>query len=140
MTSIYGDLLTMKKVTELLGDLYGLVSASMGPNGKAVMINIHSPKQIVVTKVIGIIMGARPHEKAAVEAAFSRPPPPLLSICAQWRRSQGSRKAMTPITLRNFHIKCYKTQKFVVSGVFCSPAPLAFSWVRRPPPCLCILH
>ena len=74
-TSIYGDLLTMKKVTELLGDLYGLVSASMGPNGKAVMINIHSPKQIVVTKVIGIIMGPRrPHEKATSEAAFSRPP------------------------------------------------------------------
>ena len=65
----------MKKVTELLGDLYGLVSASMGPNGKAVMINIHSPKQIVVTKVIGIIMGPRrPHEKATSEAAFSRPP------------------------------------------------------------------
>ena len=65
----------MKKVTQLLGDLYGLVSASMGPNGKAVMINIHSPKQIVVTKVIGIIMGPRPHEKATSEAAaFSRPP------------------------------------------------------------------
>ena len=42
--------LPIKKVIQLVGDLTDLVTASMGPYGKAVMINIHSPKQIIVTK------------------------------------------------------------------------------------------
>ena len=49
-SSFNGELLSVKKVTELLSDMYSLISDSMGPNGKAVMISIHSPKQIVVTK------------------------------------------------------------------------------------------
>ena len=42
--------LPIKKVIQLVGDLTDLVTASMGPYGKALMINIHSPKQIIVTK------------------------------------------------------------------------------------------
>ena len=48
--STFSHSLPIKKVIHLVGDLTDLVTASMGPNGKAVMINIHSPKQIIVTK------------------------------------------------------------------------------------------
>ena len=48
--SPFSHSLAIKKVINLVGDLTDLVTASMGPNGKAVMINIHSPKQIIVTK------------------------------------------------------------------------------------------
>ena len=41
---------SLRGLITLVGDLANLVADSIGPHGKAVMINIHSPKQIVVTK------------------------------------------------------------------------------------------
>ena len=41
---------TLRGLVLLVGDLANLVVDSIGPHGKAVMINVHSPKQIVVTK------------------------------------------------------------------------------------------
>ena len=41
---------TLRGLVLLVGDLANLVVDSTGPHGKAVMINVHSPKQIVVTK------------------------------------------------------------------------------------------
>ena len=41
---------TLRGLVLLVGDLANLVVDSIGPHGKAVMINVNSPKQIVVTK------------------------------------------------------------------------------------------
>ena len=75
-TSFNGEYLLVKKVTELLSDLYGLISDSMGPNGKAVMINIHSPKQIVVTKngldILEAIRGRHPSQAPLVDKIIDR--------------------------------------------------------------------
>ena len=44
--------LTLRKIQEIVGDLADLLNGTFGPDGKAVMISIHSPRQTLVTKVI----------------------------------------------------------------------------------------
>ena len=42
------------KILKLVAQLADLVKGSLGEDGEAVMINIRSPRQIVVTKVIKV--------------------------------------------------------------------------------------
>ena len=44
--------LTLRKIREIVRDLADLLNGTWGPDGKAVMISIHSPRQTLVTKVI----------------------------------------------------------------------------------------
>ena len=44
--------LTLRKIHEIVGNLADLLNGTFGPDGKAVMISIHSPRQTLVTKVI----------------------------------------------------------------------------------------
>ena len=50
-----GQYLTLDQIHRIVGDLVDLLRDSLGPDGKAVMISIRSPRQTMVTKVITMI-------------------------------------------------------------------------------------
>ena len=50
-----GQYLTLDQIHRIVGDLADLLRDSLGPDGKAVMISIRSPRQTMVTKVITMI-------------------------------------------------------------------------------------
>ena len=50
-----GQYLTLDQIHRIVGDLADLLQDSLGPDGKAVMISIRSPRQTMVTKVITMI-------------------------------------------------------------------------------------
>ena len=50
-----GQFLTLEKIHRTVGELADLLRDSLGPDGKAVMISIRSPRQTMVTKVITMI-------------------------------------------------------------------------------------
>ena len=47
-----GQYLTLEQIRGIVGHMADLLRDSVGPDGKAVMISIRSPRQTMVTKVI----------------------------------------------------------------------------------------
>ena len=71
-----GQFLTLEKIHRIVGELADLLRESLGPDGKAVMISIRSPRQTMVTKVITMIYYTIIHMKnkySFKNALFPRP-------------------------------------------------------------------